>query len=63
MHEDPVLPMVDASAPVSEPYRAAADVVDVPVGTEYTPENANRRTSHAEIAGLLDRVGDLEHYS
>lgn len=48
---------------IAPEYRPQTDVVDVPVGTEYTSENADRLTSHAEIAGLLDRMGDIEHYS
>jgi hypothetical protein len=57
--------MVDVPVPVPVPeqYRPATDLVDAPVGNECTPENADHLTSYAEIAGLMDRMGNLEQYS
>jgi FlaA1/EpsC-like NDP-sugar epimerase len=48
---------------ISPEYRPGTDVVRVPVGTEYTSENADRLSDRSEIIALLDRMGDTEHYA
>lgn len=48
---------------ISPEYRPEDDVVHVPVGTEYTSENADRISERTDIMALLDRMGDIEHYS
>jgi len=47
---------------ISPEYRQATDVVDVPVGTEYTSENTDRLSTRSDIIAMLDRMGETEHY-
>jgi FlaA1/EpsC-like NDP-sugar epimerase len=48
---------------ISPEYRLEPDLVDVPLGTEYTSENTDRLSDRSEIMALLDRIGDVEHYA
>ena len=44
-------------------YRPTSPPPNRDVGDEYTSENTNRITDHAEISALLDRIGDTVEYS